>query len=476
MTEFFILLKCTKETSLAVDAAGYLELAFDLPRENIGHLAGTFSRKAHTVLEKIEALIGKILEHVEISDASQAELLCYKTLGLVDSYGEYTHQSWKFEKQAAILRLLVKSFHRRGLIPQTHNILWRLQQLPNVTLTVEERKLYAESYDETSTRMRTLLDDYGIKVKEERYLCCENLFPAVNRAIIDGDLGTVNILLDQRAFDPPPGDIIERQALHVAAASNNAELVRRVLDTWPRQIKSRDKFNRTPLHYAASLGGLEIFKILLAAKANIEDRDKFTLSTLTYAAGGQLDVVRYILEDLGVNLNNDPFGGAVGPLHRAAEKNQPDILYLLLKHGARDYELSSSRKTAHQIATDKNFHPCAAALSVGTDTAVVVNDAPSQLPFIHRSSFPELSMSDLMSSNLGFTSQISSQGTSGWHGSPTRQPSSSQTSSGFYRGHQSSPSEMISFPDVTPYQCQSPSNQISHDPQSWYGNRHHSTQ
>ncbi|KAL9105295.1 MAG: hypothetical protein Q9227_009510 [Pyrenula ochraceoflavens] len=392
---FFELLKWTKKASAAIDAGGRIKFTDIGLREDVDYFASMLEHKAGKVLGDIEASIEdriqKILQLAEESaklEIEKAENLCHKTLDLVEGYGEHARLSWKPRKQEIILRKLLDIYSLQGDLVQIYPVLKRLQGLPHVKLADNEKSLFAKSYETTSAVMKPLLSKYEINIDEDQSFCGSNLFPAVNRAIEDGDRDVTQVLL-KKPTTTPEVDILMRSPVHIAASSAKLPLVQEVIKAYPREINSRDVFQRTPLHYAACAGDLENFKAFHANGANVHDRDKQTHSVLSYAAGVSHEITKHVVEDLGIKPNKDPFGNALGPLHRATDANHVENVQLLLKHGAKDYP-SLNGKTALQMAKEKNFVKCIAALS--QDVSESAN--PDAIPLL-----PPLDQSSLSSPN-----------------------------------------------------------------------------
>ena len=138
---------------------------------------------------------------------------------------------------------------------------------------------------------------------------------------------------------PPIGDFASDISIEISNAMKNsdacdqlvnaiktkdAELVNVVLDTYPDfDINTLDKQGKAPIHYAASIGNLEILKKLIEKKANV--------NSLSYD-------------------NNTP-------LHEAVLSNEitEQICELLLKNGADLNLKNNSGKTPLNIAKEQNL-------------------------------------------------------------------------------------------------------------------------
>jgi ankyrin repeat protein len=84
---------------------------------------------------------------------------------------------------------------------------------------------------------------------------------------------------------------------------------------------------RTPLHYAANAGHLEIVRILLESGANVNKRFHRTTSLHIAAEKGHLEVVQLLINS-NSNINQTK------PLYSAAQEGHLEVVQLLIDHNA----------------------------------------------------------------------------------------------------------------------------------------------
>jgi len=91
-----------------------------------------------------------------------------------------------------------------------------------------------------------------------------------------------------------------RTSLHAACLSGNVDVARLLLENGadPNSCTSTDK--RTPLHWAAQLGHLEMTKLLVSFKANISARDKFGFTPRHLAVEKRHDKIMEFLAVMSV--------------------------------------------------------------------------------------------------------------------------------------------------------------------------------
>ena|SRR5258705_925129 len=80
-------------------------------------------------------------------------------------------------------------------------------------------------------------------------------------------------------------DLFEPKALHDAAQSGNIEEVRRLL-VIGQQPNEFDDLGKTPLHYAAEHGYLEVMESLINTGANVNAHDERVITVVLTARAG----------------------------------------------------------------------------------------------------------------------------------------------------------------------------------------------
>lgn len=118
-------------------------------------------------------------------------------------------------------------------------------------------------------------------INENFLLACEN-----------ADIARARALLEQGADNEARSDADE-SALHLAVKSGSLPMVEFVLNDMRVSPNVRDAFGRTPLHWAAQTGNVEVCELLLLAHANIEAKDDMGVEPKIYAEmGGHRKLVK----------------------------------------------------------------------------------------------------------------------------------------------------------------------------------------
>lgn len=82
-------------------------------------------------------------------------------------------------------------------------------------------------------------------------------------------------------------------AMHLAVKSGDARIVDFLLRELAMNTDSRDAFGRTPLHWAAQMGNIDIAETLMLAHADVEAKDDMGVEAKIYAEmSGNRDMVR----------------------------------------------------------------------------------------------------------------------------------------------------------------------------------------
>jgi ankyrin repeat protein len=120
--------------------------------------------------------------------------------------------------------------------------------------------------------------------------------------------------------------------IHEAAGSGNIEKVEALLKDNPKLVSSKDREERTALHWAANYGKKAVAELLLAKGANVNAKSWHGLTPLHYAVtNGHKTTVELLLAK-GANVNVKSNDGYT-PFHLAVDGDFKDIIELLRQHG-----------------------------------------------------------------------------------------------------------------------------------------------
>lgn len=123
--------------------------------------------------------------------------------------------------------------------------------------------------------------------------------------------------------------------LHYAAEADHAEVVQVLLDSGARHDLP-DAQDYTPVHWAASKGGVASLKALIRAGASVSTPAPATFGRppiFNAALAGHLPVLE-VLVGAGADVNQACTEDSKSALHIGSEKGHVDVVRALLAHGA----------------------------------------------------------------------------------------------------------------------------------------------
>ena len=175
---------------------------------------------------------------------------------------------------------------------------------------------------------------------------------ALTKGVKSGSTEIVDCLLEAGAHINTNG---YSTALRTAMRVGNIEMIQRLLKAGA-EINSVGAFHTGPVHQAAEKGEIEILNVLLDAGADVTLKGWFGKTPLEIAASeGHAAVVRRLLQEgpeinsICDNYNHNDYDNR-GALHYAAEKDDVEILNLLLDAGADVNLKSRFGRTAIRVA------------------------------------------------------------------------------------------------------------------------------
>ena len=142
-------------------------------------------------------------------------------------------------------------------------------------------------------------------------------------------------------------DTYGRTPLSYAAEKGHKAIVELLLGAGA-YVQSKDKWGRTPLSCAAENGCLDVVMFLVQeAGADVESKDlEWGWTPLSWAAAkGHLDIVKFLVEEAGANVDSKDSEKARTPLSWAAENGRLETVKFLVKEGGADVEAKDKYQT-----------------------------------------------------------------------------------------------------------------------------------
>jgi len=140
-----------------------------------------------------------------------------------------------------------------------------------------------------------------------------------------------------------------------AAAAGDVDALQRILHGAPLSTHSRDRWEWTPLHMAASLNRPEAARVLIAAGADVNARAARGRTPLFLAAKEGDRAVAEVLLEKGADPDLAEESSGWLPLHRAVESGSLPLVRLLLAHGA-DPEAETARGLTPMVLAELHEH------------------------------------------------------------------------------------------------------------------------
>ena len=137
--------------------------------------------------------------------------------------------------------------------------------------------------------------------------------------------------IDAGLYKKEPGDeafVLSTTALHYAASNGNLELMKLLIDKKADVNAATWDWHQTPLDYASRNGHVQAMKLLIDKGAKI-DEQALGLATRT----GKLEAMKLLL-DKGAKIDAID-GNGYTPLHIATSDNELEAMKLLLDRGAK---------------------------------------------------------------------------------------------------------------------------------------------
>ncbi|XP_066998472.2 ankyrin repeat domain-containing protein 16 [Anabrus simplex] len=165
-------------------------------------------------------------------------------------------------------------------------------------------------------------------------------------AVREGDTEVISLLISKEA-DVSAVTKNGRTLLHIAALNSQVKAVELLVNNYHISVNDKDMCGITPLLDAAIGGCEQIARLLINKGACVNQVDAMGLSCLHLAAeSGHDSMVKFLIQECGMNVNLQAEGTAVTPLHCASRANQKATAKILLDLGADVNLLARGRTVA----------------------------------------------------------------------------------------------------------------------------------
>lgn len=168
-------------------------------------------------------------------------------------------------------------------------------------------------------------------------------------------------------------------ALHCACSSANSwNLLQLLIDQYESNLDVVDKFNRTPLHYAAMTGRDKVVNLLISRGSNCNAMD-YSLESPMHKAiyNGHRNVIEVLIKH-PININAVNKDGLT-PLHLAAMDSNAQLCKLLINSGANPLLWDNYGRNAHFMAVYQGSIECFLELMSSPIYLDMINSQSSSL-------------------------------------------------------------------------------------------------
>lgn len=151
--------------------------------------------------------------------------------------------------------------------------------------------------------------------------------------------------------------------LHEAASLGELDATRKLIENQPELINSFSPDGFTPLGLACFFGQLEVVKFLLenGANPNLTSNNSFQVAPIHSACAISHFEIAAILIAHGADVNAKQAQGYT-PLHSAAHNGKTELVKLLVDNNANTNAKTDSGQTPLEMALEKNFVETAVVL------------------------------------------------------------------------------------------------------------------
>eukprot|EP00438_Fugacium_kawagutii_P018955 Skav220471 [mRNA] locus=scaffold96:135473:136303:+ [translate_table: standard] len=157
------------------------------------------------------------------------------------------------------------------------------------------------------------------------------------------------VLLVFLEFQQPEEDTAVQEMIS-ACVDNQPDALETLLRR-PTNPDLKDEDGRTPMHYAAEYGHLNLVQLLLEADSDKDASDNLRVTPLLFASyNGHIEVVRLLIA-AGANTNQATTPDGTTPLYLASAKGHLEVVRLLIAAGANPDQAATDSETPLYVAS-----------------------------------------------------------------------------------------------------------------------------
>lgn len=165
-----------------------------------------------------------------------------------------------------------------------------------------------------------------------------------------GQLDAVELLLEHGAILNTTCNQSASSPLHEACRKNDVDIVRQLLGCGA-DVNINNRYNTTPLMYAAKYGSPELLSLILEHRPDLQKTSFLNTTALHWSIWRGNAEMTHLLIKAGADVNSESTVGDT-PLHWVALTEHNDVARILLKHGANPLRKNDEGKTALDAARE----------------------------------------------------------------------------------------------------------------------------
>lgn len=190
-----------------------------------------------------------------------------------------------------------------------------------------------------------------------------------------------------KGANPNAKDDYQDTPLHIAVEHDNSDIISSLLThgaSCDAERSNKDK----PIHIAAMRNSINAIALILDKDKNqVGSIGRDGRSPFLYSAGANaIDAMRLLIKN-GANVNELPIAFGKAAIHIASINNKPEMIKLLIEHGADIDLLSSSKQTPLKFCITQR-PPAIEAAKILLDNGATV-DLDDLLPLIRKQRYTE---------------------------------------------------------------------------------------
>eukprot|EP00004_Rigifila_ramosa_P012073 TRINITY_DN2593_c0_g1_i3.p1 TRINITY_DN2593_c0_g1~~TRINITY_DN2593_c0_g1_i3.p1 ORF type:complete len:657 (-),score=161.16 TRINITY_DN2593_c0_g1_i3:24-1739(-) len=171
-------------------------------------------------------------------------------------------------------------------------------------------------------------------------------------AAAQGDVASLQELIESGKADVSSSDYDGRTPLHLAAADGRKEAVKYLLSKGS-SVYVKDRFGNTPLSDAVRAGNMEEAKLIFAAGGELHMAPRQVAFMLCCAVADNDTALLSVVAECGADINAPDYNGSTA-LHMAVERGMQEIVLFLLKKGANPDQKNKAGRTPRSLAFESD--------------------------------------------------------------------------------------------------------------------------